>query len=74
MAADCIADGLAQSIEIVGFGEDRMAEGARHEAVFRRFFDREDDLAFCCTHEGSLAEGMANGQRITPPAFSSAPR
>jgi hypothetical protein len=45
MAANRITDGLAQSIEIVGLGEDRVAEGASHEAAFRRFFDREDDLA-----------------------------
>jgi hypothetical protein len=32
LAANRITDGLAQSIEIVGLGEDRVAEGASHEA------------------------------------------
>jgi hypothetical protein len=45
MAADRIADGIAQRIEIVGFGEDRMAESTCHEAAFQRLLDRKDELA-----------------------------
>jgi hypothetical protein len=37
------ADGM--SVEIIGSGENRVAKGARDEAAFRRFLDREDDLA-----------------------------
>jgi hypothetical protein len=67
MAADRIADGLAQRIEIVGFGEDRVTERARHEAAFRRFFDRKDDLAreFTPGGESSFLVPQDSSQRAT---------
>jgi hypothetical protein len=50
MAADRVAHRFAQGLEIIGLGEDGVAECARDEAAFRSFLDRKDDLARSIAH------------------------
>jgi hypothetical protein len=44
MAADGVANHLAQLIHRVGLGENRMAQCARLESAFRCVVNREDNL------------------------------
>lgn len=45
MTAHRVADHLAESIEVVGLGEDGLAEGAGGVPSLLGFFNQKDDLA-----------------------------
>ena len=76
MAADRVAHGIAQRFEIIGLGEDGVTESARDEAAFRRFLDREDDLArvrTSCRHDSSKGIACASYPPTSPQQLLTSP-
>ncbi len=59
MAADGVTNHLAELLERVGLGEDRVAERARLVSTLGSVFDHEDDLV--AAHGKRVAAGTAGG-------------